>query len=271
MLWEVATTSSTPDALWASPSARLLRPVAVACRGLRRAVGGELLLDGLDLHVPVGARLLVVSEPEASASLLLRVLAGLARLESGTIRLAGLSRADGSTEGWARLVGYVGAETALYPWLSPREVFELVTRLAAYDSAEARVRSETVIGRFGLVAALDQPLGRLGPALAQRVALAAAMLTDPEILLLDDPLRSADPSERHLFLNIRARRRTVVLASRIPAAEAGLVDQVAFIRRGKLALHAPVRDLEAAGLSLSRRDLASLAEMRNVPAAASAG
>src|SRR2546428_8375125 len=71
-------TSSTPDALWASRSVQLLRPAAVVCDGVRRSVHGERLLDGLDLAVGVRARLLLVSTPEESASVLLRVLARLA-------------------------------------------------------------------------------------------------------------------------------------------------------------------------------------------------
>ena len=70
-------TSSTPDALWASRSVRTLRPAAVVCEGVTRRQRGQRLLDDLTLVVGVGARLLVVSRPEQSASMLLRVLAGL--------------------------------------------------------------------------------------------------------------------------------------------------------------------------------------------------
>ena len=75
--------------------------------------------------------------------------------------------------------------------------------------------------------------------MAQRVALASAMLTEPEVLLLDEPLRAADAEERARLLTIPGRRRTVVIASRYPASEAGLVNQVAFLRDGRLLLHAP--------------------------------
>ena len=101
-------TSSTPDALWASRSIRLLRPAAVACEGITRIVRGQLLLDDLALSVGVGARLVLVSTPDESASLLLRILAGLSRASAGSVRLAGLSQADSSPSGWARRIGYVG-------------------------------------------------------------------------------------------------------------------------------------------------------------------
>ncbi|HET8586801.1 MAG TPA: hypothetical protein VFM74_02905, partial [Candidatus Limnocylindria bacterium] len=111
-------TKSTPDALWASRSVHLLRPAAIVCRGLHRRRAGVALLDGLDLAVPVGARLLVVSEPEESASLLLAVLAGLARVDDGQLLIAGVRRADDSAAGWARRVGYVGPRANVHPWLS---------------------------------------------------------------------------------------------------------------------------------------------------------
>ena len=103
-------TSSTPDALWASRSVRTLKPAAVVCEGVSRRLRGQRLLDDLTLVVGVGARLLVVSRPEQSASMLLRVLAGLSRTQAGVVRLAGVARPDSSPAGWARRVGYVGPE-----------------------------------------------------------------------------------------------------------------------------------------------------------------
>ena len=240
--------------------------------GLRRVIGGTKLLDGVDLRVPVGARLLLVSEPDDAASLLLRILAGLVRPSSGSFDLAGVPRSDEADAGWRRRIGYVGGEQGFYPWLSPREVLDLAGRLADYDLAERRRRIDAVVEQYRIGPGLDRPVSRGGLPLAQRVALAAAMLTDPEVLLLDDPLRSLDPAERARLLAVPGRRRTVVLASRYPASEEGLVNQVALLLNGRLAVHARREDLTEHGLPLTMRGIASLAALRGqaVPRAAGA-
>lgn len=252
-------TSSTPDALWASESLRLLRPAAVVCEGITRGIRGHRLLDDLALVVGVGARLLVVSHPEESAPMLLQVLAGLSHASAGTVRLAGVSRADDSSAGWARRVGYVGPEAGIYPWMTPREVLDLAGRIAEYEPAERHHRIDVIAEHYRFGVQLDEPVQRGGVALAERVALAAAMLTDPEVLLLNDPLRSLDPDERSRLLAIPGRRRTVLITSRSPASEAGLVNQVAFLRDGRLLVHAPVAELDARGLTLSQRGIEALA------------
>jgi ABC-2 type transport system ATP-binding protein len=250
----------------------LLRPAAVVTGGLRRTIGGTKLLDGVDLRVPVGARLLLVSEPDDAASLLLRILAGLVRPSSGSFDLAGVPRSDRADAGWRRRIGYVGGEQGFYPWQSPREVLDLAGRLADYDRAERGRRIDAAIEQYRIGPGLDRPVSRGGSPLAQRVALAAAMLTDPEVLLLDDPLRSLDRAERARLLAVPGRRRTVVLASRYPASEEGLVNQVALLLNGRLAVHARLEDLSERGLPLTLRGIASLAVMRgqSVPRAAGA-
>ncbi|MEO6058802.1 MAG: ATP-binding cassette domain-containing protein [Candidatus Limnocylindria bacterium] len=220
---------------------------------------GVRLLDDLELSVGVGGRLLLVSRPEGSASLLLRILAGLAHADHGSVRLAGVSRADDSAAGWARRIGYVGASAGIYGWMTPAEVLELAGRLAGYDRADRQRRSDAALERYRLGASRHAPIRRGGAALAQRTALAAAMLTDPEVLLLDDPLRSVEAEERSRLLAIPGKRRTVVLASGFPATEVGLVNQVALLRDGKVALHVPVRELDARGLTLSLRGIEALA------------
>lgn len=248
-----------------------MRPAAVDVRGLRWSSGRRWLLNGLDLRVPVGARLLLVSRPEESASALLRVLAGLVRPSAGMVLMAGLSRADDSAAGWARRVTYLPPEPGIYPWLSPNEALELAARLAGYDRAERRRRIELAIERTRLGSGVDRPISRGGTALAQKTSLAAAMLTEPDVLLLDEPLRSVEPLERGRLLRLPGRRTTVLLASRFPASESGLVTQVALLRDGRLALHVPLAELERAGLPPSLRGIEALADLRGagLPAAAS--
>jgi ABC-type multidrug transport system ATPase subunit len=254
-------TSSTPDALWASKSVRTLKPAAVVCEDVTRTVRGKRLLDDLTLVVGVGARLLVVSSPEQSGSMLLRVLAGLSRVRSGIVRLAGVARPDSSAAGWARRVGYVGHEAGIYPWMRPREVLELAGRIAEYEPAEIRRRIEVVSEHYRIGVHLDQPIKRGGEPLAQRVAMASAMLTEPEVVLLDEPLRSMEPEERARLLTFSGRRRTVLIASRYPASEAGLVNQVAFLRDGRLIVHAPMEELDRRGLALSQRGIDAFIEL----------
>lgn len=256
-------TASTPDALWASRSVRHLRPGAVVVRDLRRSLGRARVLHGVSLAVPVGARVLIASQPEGAGSLLLRILAGLARSDGGTIRMAGLETADPARGGWARRVTYAGPPTALPAWISPREALDLAARLLDFGPTERPGLIEAAFERYGLHrgAGPDRPLRHGGTAFAERTALAAAMVGSPEVLLLDEPLRSLDTAERHALLRAVPERTTVLLASRLPASEAGLVNQVVLIRRGRVALHAPFAELERRGLPLSLRGLEALADL----------
>jgi ABC-type multidrug transport system ATPase subunit len=243
--------------LWDDPALRLLRPSAVSVRDLSR--GHQL--DHVSLLVPVGARLLITSEPEGAGSVLLRVLAGLSRPDSGRIEIAGLT--DPTRAGWGRRVAYLGPEPAIHPWMSPREALALASDLLGLEGEEASRRMERALAWAGIPRpAASVPVGRESPQLAQRTALATVMLGDPEVLLLDEPLRGIDADERRRLLNPPGARRTVLLASRYPSAEAGLVGHIALLRHGRVELIARISDLEAAGLPLSIRGLVSLAEQR---------
>jgi ABC-2 type transport system ATP-binding protein len=226
------------------------------------------LLDRCSLSVPVGMRLLVVSEPEASASSLLRVLAGLSRPSRGRVEIAGLG--DGSAAGWARRTAYLDPEPGIHRWMTPREALTLAAGLLEVPAAETASRIERALAWARVPPdAVDRAVGRGGPPLLQRTALAAALLGDPEVLLLDEPLRALESHERSRLLLLPGRRRTILLASRYPASEVGLASHVAYLRRGRVALLAPITDLEAAGQPLSARGIAALAAQRS--AASQAG
>lgn len=252
---------STPDALWSSPAAGRLRPVAIQVDGLARRIDGEPLLDGVDLAVPAGARVLISGEVPESPSLLLRIMAGLARPDRGRVVVAGLLREAAIPEGWARRVGFVGSDPGIPLWMTPAESLQLAARLAGIDGPQRDRLIDEALQRFQLGAIRDRPLRHAGRIVAERTALAAALLPDPEVLLLDEPLRAHAPPDRLRMLQIPGERRTVLIASRFPAQEGGVIDRVVLIRDGRIALHAPVTELDAQRLPLSLRGMTALADL----------
>jgi ABC-2 type transport system ATP-binding protein len=144
--------------------------------------------------------------------------------------------------------------------MSAAEILALSARLMRLERSDARLRIDAAIAMWGLEADMNRPIRRRGPAHAERVAMAAALIGDQEVVLLDEPMRSVAPDERTRLLRLSGLRRTVLLASRYPASEVGVVGEVALIRDGKIAVHAPVSALAARGLALTHRGLAALAE-----------
>jgi ABC-type multidrug transport system ATPase subunit len=253
--------TSTPDALWSSPAVGRLRPVAVEVNDLARVVAGQRLLDGIRLAVPAGARVLVAGVDPEAPSLLLRIVAGLARSDRGSVMVAGMQRETAIPEGWARRFGYVGSDPGIPLWMTPAESLDLAARLAGIDGHERQRRIEESLQHYQLGAIRDRPLRHAGRITLERTALAAALLPDPEVLLLDEPLRAHTPSERVRLLHIPGERRTVLTASRFPAQQGGVVDRVVLIRDGRVALYAPISELDAQRLQLSLRGLTALADL----------
>ncbi|HET7521376.1 MAG TPA: ATP-binding cassette domain-containing protein [Candidatus Limnocylindria bacterium] len=224
----------------------------------------------MDLRVPVGARVLVVADQPGAGSLLLGILAGLVRQHRGRFEMAGLQRADDSIHGWRRRVAYLPPDGGFYPWLSPDEVLELAATLAGFGRAERRRRVEMMIHRYHLGTDLRRPARRGGPAMLQKVGLAAAMISEPEIVLLDEPLRAVRDPERAELLSLPGPRRTMLIASQDPAAEAGLVDRIVLLRQGRVAVQARTQELAEQGLPLSLRGISALAELRQAATAEAA-
>ena len=241
-------TISTPESLWASPAASLLRPTAVMCEGVAHTVDGRQVLASIDLSVPVGTRLLVTGRRGSGTGLLLRVLAGLVKPGRGRVEVAGVSADDGTR--WRQRVGYAPADLSLYPWLTVGEALGIAARLHRLGR-DGRRRGQELAGELGFAAALVLRLSRAAPVQLERLALASALIHDPEVLLLDEPLASVAPAERNALLRLAGEDRTVVLRSRYPGREREVCERVAFLRNGQIAVEAALRELEAARVPLS--------------------
>ena len=206
---------------------------AIALRGLARHYGEREALSDVTLSVPAGRTLAVFGPNGAGKSTLLRVLATLLRPHRGSVEVLGRSLPQ---EAWAvrGRLGLLGHEPLLYRDLSARENLRFHARL--HGVALSTV--EGLLERLGMRARAADPLRTLSRGMVQRVAVARAVLHEPELLLLDEPRANLDPAAIELVEPLIGARpgRTRVICSHDPATGLAEADLVLGLRGGRVAL-----------------------------------
>lgn len=173
----------------------------------------------------------------------------------GEIRIFG--RPAGDREA-AKRVGYMPENPYVYQYLKPLEFLDLCGRLTGMPKVERRERSETMVDKVGLRHAIDRPIGKFSKGMMQRVGLAQALLHDPELLVLDEPMSGLDPigrkEVRDVLLEQRARGKTLLFTSHILSDVELLCDRVVIMQRGEITSEGQVSDLlESAGRQVEIR------------------
>ncbi len=198
--------------------------------GLRKAFGHTMALDGLDLSVRAGEVHGFLGPNGAGKSTTIRVLLGLLRADAGTVELLG---GDPWREGpeLHRRLAYVPGDVSLWPELTGGEVIDLLGRLrGGYDPK----RRADLLERFHLDPTKKGRAYSKGN--RQKVALIAALASDVELLLLDEPTAGLDPLMEQEFRDVVDERRgtggTVLLSSHILSEVEALCDRVSIIREG---------------------------------------
>lgn len=162
----------------------------------------------------------------------------------GEIRIFGMSADDRAA---ANRVGYMPENPYVYQYLKPLEFLDLCGRLTGIPKSERRVRSEEMVDRVGLRHAVDRPIGKFSKGMMQRVGLAQALLHDPELLVLDEPMSGLDPigrkEVRDVLLEQRARGKTLLFTSHILSDVELLCDRVVIMQRGEITSEGQVHDL----------------------------
>ena len=183
---------------------------AIELDNLERRYGERVALAGVSLRLERGQTLAVLGGNGAGKTTLLRVLAGLLRPYGGTARVLG---AELPAERWKlpAQVGYLGHEPLLYRELSGRENL----RYHADLHGVPRARVDELLAAVGMAKRADDPVRDLSKGLGQRLAVARAVLHDPDLLLLDEPRANLDPAAAELLEPLIGREsgRTRVLVS----------------------------------------------------------
>ncbi len=209
-----------------------------------RGGGGRFALDGLDLAVPSGGVFGVLGRNGAGKTTALRCVLGLVRPTSGVCRVFG----EDSSSGLHRVISRIGAlieSPGLAPSLTGRRNLALLARLDRIGANGVEQALETA----GLADRADDPVDTYSLGMRQRLGIAAALLRDPELVVLDEPANGLDPAGiaevRRLLVALAAEGRTVIVSSHLLDEAEKMCDRVAVIDAGRCVAVGPIADLLA--------------------------
>jgi ABC-2 type transport system ATP-binding protein len=178
----------------------------------------------------------------------IKMLMGLIAPTAGSMEILGVRAPEPDV--MAR-VGFLPESPYIYPYLSPREFVTLCARLSGLGGAKLGDRVAHVLDRVGMTDAIDRAVAALSKGMLQRVALAAALVHDPELLVLDEPMSGLDPvgrkEVRDLIVEEKQRGRTVFFSSHILSDVEMLCDRVCILRRGEVVVSGDLREILEAG------------------------
>jgi ABC-2 type transport system ATP-binding protein len=250
---------------------------AIVARGLTRRFGRLVAVDGVDLTIP-RARIFGFLGPNGSGkSTTIRMLCGLLEPSAGTVDVLGF-RMPQDAERLRSKLGYMTQRFSLWDDLTVHENLEFMAQVFGLSATERRQRIAARAEEYDLVQILAQRAGTLSGGQRQRLALAAATLHEPELLLLDEPTSAVDPQSRRDFwesLFALVNRGITILVSTHYMDEAERCHRLAILAEGRLVaegvpqdlmrdIPAAVIEVEAADTAAARRAMSGDPAVRSV-------
>lgn len=217
----------------------------ISVQGVSRWFGSVVAVSDITFDIAPGITGLL-GPNGAGKTTLLRMMTGLAAVSTGTVTVFGQPVRDNPE--LYRRIGVMSEHEAVYGFMTGREFVRMMGRLRGVDQLESAV--DRAIELVGLADAQHRLMGTYSRGMRQRMRLAATLVHDPEILILDEPLNGADPRQRvhfqQLLRQLSAAGRTIVLSSHILEEVEQVAETVLLIINGKLAASGGFRAIRAA-------------------------
>ncbi|HEU5432912.1 MAG TPA: ABC transporter ATP-binding protein [Thermomicrobiales bacterium] len=250
--------AATPDVA-AAPAATPAAPPIIEAHDLTKRYGGETAVDGIDLAIAPGEIFGILGPNGAGKTTTLEMIEGLRAPDAGTIRIGGYDPiADGDKV--RRMIGVQLQATALFDYLSAAELIALFAGLYDVDGSPARV--DALLALVGLEEKRKARVDELSGGQKQRLAIAIALVNEPNIVFLDEPTTGLDPAARRALWgtirDIEARGATVVLTTHYLEEAEALCDRVAVMERGRIiACDTPAELIRTLGAAATIRAIAA--------------
>lgn len=222
---------------------------AICTVGLTRRFGSHLALDNLTIDVPAGEVLALLGPNGAGKTTTVRLLNGVLVPDAGTIRVLGYDPTVEPDE-LRRHTGVLTEHAGLDDRLTATENLLAVARIRGIDQADARRRIGELLERFGMSDRADRRVAGASTGQRKRIALARALLHDPEVLFLDEPTSGLDPAAIRDVVELidslaSEQGRTVVLCTHFLGEADELADRMAILHEGRLEAFGRPADLAA--------------------------
>ena len=238
---------------------------AVQTRGLTKRFGSNVAVDDVELRVPRGSAFGYLGPNGAGKTTLIRTLLGLTRANAGTMSLLGIPVPAERPRALAR-VGAIVDEPRFHHHLTGRENLRL---LAAARGGDAADRIAPSLARVGMADRAEDKVASYSMGMRQRLGVAACLLADPELLILDEPMNGLDPAGMHemraMIASLADEGRTVVLSSHLLDEVERTCDAVAIVDHGRVIRQGPIDELiRGAGAMVVQVDCAEPARAQQL-------
>ena len=222
---------------------------ALEIRRLHKQFAGKSAVDGLDLSIPPGEFHALLGPNGAGKTTTLRIVAGLVKADFGTVRILGRDIAAEPAEA-KRVLAFLPDDPLLYGKLYPLEYLEFVAGLWGIEAAEAGRRADELVATLGLDDKRGERIDAFSRGMRQKLALAGALIHDPAVMILDEPLTGLDAAAARLVKDIlieRVKRGcAIVLTTHILEIAERLAERISIISRGRIIAQGTMAELRGA-------------------------
>ncbi|MEX2111261.1 MAG: ABC transporter ATP-binding protein [Gemmatimonadaceae bacterium] len=251
--------SPHPRAIAHDP-ARAANPTVIV-QGISKWFGTKVAVS--DVSCSFGPGITGLLGPNgAGKTTLMRVVTGLLRPSEGNVSVFGTDPLKDTSV--YRRVGFVPEEDAVYGHLSTRQLVRYAAELSRCDASPAVI--DAAIAKVNMLDAADRPIAEYSKGMRQRAKIAAALVNEPDLLVLDEPLNGADPMQRAVLIGIfhelAAAGRTIIVSSHVLAEVERMTDRVLAIVDGKLAAAGGIRAIRAAMTHIPHKVRIEAADVR---------
>jgi len=219
--------------------------VLIEARNLRKRFGEIVAVDGISLEVGRGEVLGFLGPNGAGKSTTMKMITGFLEPDAGSVRIAGIDMFE-TPKAAKRRLGYLPEGAPAYGDMTPLAFLAFIAAIRGFDRDEAKNRVAVAADKTGLGSVLDQKIDTLSKGFKRRVAIAQAILHDPEVLVMDEPTDGLDPNQKHQVRRLigeMAQHKAIIVSTHILEEVEAVCSRAIIINRGRIVADGTAEDL----------------------------